>query len=136
MDRAWWVKYYADAAKTFAGDLVTICSYGKKTKQVRGNYGLNSGAGALCFAVNSGAARVILLGYDCSYAQDGKRHWHGDHPAGLGNCGSIKKFPRQFADICATLGSAEIVNASRSTALDVWPVVDLDAALGGEAWQN
>lgn len=70
-----------------------------------------------------------MLGYDCKHAADGKRHWHGDHPKGLGNAGSVGKWPAQFRDVAQRLHGVEIVNATRDTALTIWPQVPLEEAL-------
>lgn len=88
----------------------------------------NSGAGAIALAAKAGATRVVLLGYDCQVT-DGKVHHHGDHPAGLGNAGSMPKWPDQFKRLAATLAGVEVVNCSRQTALRVFPRMALEDAL-------
>lgn len=111
------------------------------TKAIRGvqpvrfEQGGNSGAGAMSLAEYFGARRIILLGYDCGYAPDGKRHWHGDHPKGLGNAVSMPKWHRQFEEMAGHLANCEIINASRRTALRLWPRSPLEKALEG-AWQR
>jgi hypothetical protein len=97
---------------------------------VTGDYGRNSGAGALLLSKEWGAERIIMLGYDCRYSQDGTRHWHGDHPKGLGNCQSVGKFPSQFAHMAPRMEGVEVINASRDTALDMFPRQSLEEALG------
>lgn len=105
---------------------------------VRGPYfraasgrGQNSGAGGIAAAVALGARRVILLGYDCKYAADGRRHWHGDHPkgSGAGNAGSIGRWPAQFQELVSHLQGAKVINASRDTALTMFPRMPLEEAL-------
>lgn len=98
-------------------------------ERVRFKHGGNSGAGALCLAAHFGAKRIIMLGYDCKHAADGKRHWHGNHPKGLGNAGSVDKWPAQFRDVAQRLHGVEIVNATRDTSLTIWPQVPLEEAL-------
>lgn len=70
-----------------------------------------------------------MLGYDCKFADDGRRHWHGDHPKGLGNAGSVDRWPSQFKDVSLRLKHLQIVNATRDTALTYWPKVSLEDAL-------
>lgn len=89
----------------------------------------NSGAGAMMLAAHWGSSRIVMLGYDCKYDPHGKRHWHGNHPRGLGNCVSIPKFPEHFDYVYGKLKGMDIVNATRSTALDHWPKVKLEDAL-------
>ena len=88
----------------------------------------NSGAGAIAMAVKAGASRVILLGYDCQKT-GGQAHWHGDHPAGLGNAGSMPKWPEQFKRLAESIEDAEIINCSRETALTAFPRGELESAL-------
>jgi hypothetical protein len=130
MDYPWWRKHYAEARDTFSGRLLTVATFGKRTERLMGDYGRNSGVGALLVAAGWGAERIIMLGYDCEYAPDGRRHWHGDHPAGLGNCVSIGKFPAQFAQAAPQLADVNIINASRHSILTLWPRMQLEQALG------
>ena len=88
----------------------------------------NSGAGAIALAAKAGASRVILLGYDCEKS-GGKVHWHGDHPAGLGNAGSMPKWPEQFKRLAASLSGVEVINCSRATALTAFPRGKLESVL-------
>lgn len=91
----------------------------------------NSGSCAISLAVAAGAHRVVLLGYDCTFAPDGRRHWHGDHPPGLGNCLSIARWPLQFQRVKreAVAARCGVINCSRRTALDVFPRASLEEVL-------
>lgn len=90
----------------------------------------NSGAGAIALAAHWGAARIILLGYDCKFGADGRRHHHPDHPAPLGNCGSLKRWGGEFRKLADELrGRVSILNASRDTALTMFPRATLEEAL-------
>lgn len=89
----------------------------------------NSGCGAISLACFAGARRVLMLGYDCQKT-GGKTHWHGDHPKGLGNAGSVHKWPAQFASLKAKMSGVEIINCSRETALTVFPRASLEQTLG------
>ncbi|WKT59112.1 hypothetical protein Q2E61_09245 [Microbulbifer thermotolerans] len=91
--------------------------------------GGNSGAGAIALADLFGARRVILLGYDCKTGRDGRRHWHGDHPSALKNAGSLPRWPDQFEKMARRMRHLEIINATRDTALTMWPRMDLEKAL-------
>jgi len=93
----------------------------------------NSGAQAIQLAVRRGAARVLLLGFDHRPAADGRRHWHGDHPAGLNNAPeTAMALWRASAPALALdldrLG-VEVINCSRETALACWPRLPIEAAL-------
>lgn len=95
------------------------------------DWGCGSGAAAaISLAAHRGASTIILLGYDCQYT-DGKRHWHGDHPRGMGNAGSIVKWMRGFEELATALEKAgvRVLNATRETALTCWPRTSLYEAL-------
>lgn len=130
MDRKWWKVHGDEAKKTFKGRLVTCIPNVVQAQTLKFKHGGNSGAGALSLAEHLGAEHITMLGYDCQYT-DGKRHWHGDHPKGLGNCVSLPKFYGQFKDIKKHLDTrgVAIVNATRKTALDLWPFANLEEAL-------
>jgi hypothetical protein len=93
------------------------------------SYG-NSGAMAINLAVLAGAKRIIALGLDCQY-MNGKRHHFGNHPTGLGNALSVKKWPASFKRLAANAKGkgVEVLNASRSTALDCFERVNLEDVL-------
>lgn len=137
MDKVWWSHYLEEIERDFAG---MRCSHGVRSgvQRVRGGYfregSQNSGAGAIALAAEWGAKRIILLGYDCQKT-GGKAHWHGDHPAKnrkgerMGNAGSIGKWPEQFRRLRQHLRGATVINASRETALSVFPRMPLEEAL-------
>ena len=131
MDRAWWKMHGAEAAREFKGRRVTPIQNVVHADFIDFKYGGNSGAGAISLAEHFGAEKITLLGYDCKYAENGKRHWHGDHPKGLGNCVSLPKFYGQFVETKKHLDQrdAKIINATRSTALDIWPLERLEKVL-------
>lgn len=93
----------------------------------------NSGAGAIKLAAELGAKEIILIGYDCQHT-GGAAHWHADHPAGMGNAGTVHKWPAQFAAIAAELpADVAVINCTRQTALTQWPCRKLEDVLLGEA---
>lgn len=125
MDNEWWRVYGDEVADVFEGTCYSrFGNYG--TFRVN-DHGHNSGAGAILLAAALGAERIILLGYDCS-VENGK-HWHPDHRRPLKNCESVGRWPEHFREAKAKLDGVDIVNASRSTALDVFPVATLESVL-------
>lgn len=132
MDRDWWRHHIDEVRDAFSGQLLTSLAhcYGAQSIKV-GDY-KNSGAAAIVAAVHLGAQRIILLGYDCQRT-GGKAHWHGDHPKGLGNAGSLDKWPAQFEKLARDLRNFNIVNCTRETALTCFPRVPLERALNDDA---
>lgn len=88
----------------------------------------NSGAAAIMLAAWWCARRIILLGYDCQHT-GARRHWHADHPQGLGNADGVDLWPGQFRAVLPHLYGAHVVNASRATALTLFDRASLAAAL-------
>lgn len=138
MDAAWWKVHGAEVRREFAGECLGYGSdsaqHGARPmKRVRGDWQPfgNSGAGAIAVAALSGAARVLLLGYDCQHT-GGKKHWHGDHPPGTaGNAApaTVAKWPAHFRRLREKHPALPIINCSRETALDVFPRGNLEEAL-------
>lgn len=130
MDRQWWKIYHAEAAATFHGELVApivVPHAGVRSVKFRGCR--TSGEGAIALAAFWGAQRVVLVGYDCQHT-GGRAHWHPDHP-GLGNARGVEKWPEQMRALARFLGiHVQVINASRVTALEVFPRQSLEAALG------
>jgi hypothetical protein len=131
MDRQWWSLHYQEVRANFRGDRFSSnqqpVNYNvRKTGTSVVHHG-NSGAAAIAMAASMGAARIILLGYDCQKT-GGKAHWHGDHPSQLGNAGMINRWPHKFRELSKTM-TVPVINCSRATALDCFPRMDLDEAL-------
>ena len=130
-DPAWWAAHHAELEAVFHGERVSARAgarkYGARILPITFQSLGNSGADAAMLALERGAQRVILLGYDCQRI-GGATHWHGDHPVGLGNAGSIEKWPRKFAALSRRAGG-RIVNASRETALTCFPRAALEDLL-------
>lgn len=87
----------------------------------------NSGAGCISLALFGDAARVIMLGFDCQHT-GGQAHWHGNHPRGLANAKQIDRWPKLFEQLKNDHPDAEILNASRETALTCFERVALEDA--------
>lgn len=88
----------------------------------------NSGAAVLGLAAYWFARRIVLLGYDLQHT-GGKAHWHGDHPPRLGNAGGWRDWPDQFRALMPRLQGIEVINASRETALTLFPRATIEEAL-------
>lgn len=131
MDRNWWRFHHEEARKDFSGRQITTstdCYHAETVKIVP--RGRNSGAGAISLVASWGVQRVVLLGYDCKYAEDGARHWHGNHPRGLGNAVSMPKWMPQFREVFLKIQhKLHVINASRDTAIRYWPRMALEQAL-------
>lgn len=128
MDRAWWSVYLDEVRRTFKGELATLNLNPHDIMPWRIQDYRNSGAGAIALAIAKGARRILLLGYDMQYT-GGRRHWHGDHPAKLGNAGKIAEWPAFFERLRRDHPDIEIINCSRETALTCFPRQSLETAL-------
>lgn len=134
MDTAWWRNYMPEVEASFKGELWGYIKYPGVTVArgrllpIRGN----SGSLAIALAIAASAARIILLGYDCKFASDGRRHWHPDHPRSMGNASAIENWPLQFELVarCGKEHGTDIVNCSRDTALECFRRGDLLRELG------
>jgi hypothetical protein len=91
--------------------------------------GNNSGYQAINLAVHFGAAKIILLGFDCWAGPNGQQNWFGDHPNHVRS--PYPLFLQQFATIAEPLKAAgvEVINCSRFTMLRCFPQMDLAEAL-------
>jgi hypothetical protein len=93
--------------------------------------GGNSGFQAVNLVAQTGAARIVLVGFDYSLARG--VHWHGRHPPGMNNP-SEKNVARWAADmdraapLLASLG-VDVVNASPHSSLRAFPVRPLSECL-------
>lgn len=125
MDNEWWRQCGAEAAGFEGEKYSRYGEYG--TRKVK-EHGDNSGAGAILLASDLGASHIVLIGYDCQHT-GGKTHWHGDHKRPLGNTESMWRWPEYFQNVRDRIPGAYIVNASRQTALDVFPRADLNDEL-------
>lgn len=128
MDRDWWKEYLDRVIPHFSGERISVAQHINSVQFVRFNHGQNSGLGAILLAAHFGAQEIIMLGYDCGHT-DGKTHWHGDHPKTLGNAGKVNQWPRQFERMLPLLKGVNVINASRVTALDMFPKAELEEVL-------
>lgn len=97
------------------------------------HFGGNSGYQAINLAVHLGAKRIVLLGFDLRLGDDGKRHWFGDHRAGLNNpdAGHMARWLDNFATMIPDLERAgvEVINCTPGSALECFDKDDLHATL-------
>lgn len=95
-------------------------------------WGGNGGFHALNLALQFGARRIILVGYDMRV--DLGVHFHGKHPKGMNNPAAVNvRRWRQILDAQAPLLAGlgvEVLNASPVSALEAYPKVDFAAAVG------
>lgn len=126
MDNEWWRLYAGDVQKVFRGKSFSrYGNYGSRKTPVF--HGDNSGAGAILLADYFNAGRILLLGYDCQHTHN-MTHWHGNHKKPLGNTQSMQHWPRFFQNVADNI-SADVINITRNTALDVWATGRLEDEL-------
>lgn len=127
MDVAWWKVHLEEVKRSFNGRRFST-NHVAGVEKIAINAQRNSGLAAIRIAIHFGASKIILLGYDCQHTK-GKKHWHGDHPSGLGNAGSIARWPVQFERLAKEIQGFDIINCSRETALTCFPRADLECVL-------
>lgn len=148
-DEKWWMVHFPTIAATFRGELWTVSEGARERFDLRWIYGQeggglsadptyihtgqNSGYQALGLAALFGVSRVVLLGYDFMAGRGDRRHWHGDHPKGLGNA-PPSRYP-VWARLMAALArdlerkGVEVINSSRRTALRCFPCRPIEESL-------
>lgn len=128
-DASWW-RYYGPKAAWFKGHRVSRTYRAPGVEQWRGKgwarTGGNSGHMAIQYAVDQGAKRIALLGFDQSKPA-GRAHFHADHPklttagarTNMANADGAASWPRQMDRTALDLAKREVkvVNLSRQTAL-------------------
>lgn len=98
-------------------------------------WGGNSGFQALNLAVQFGARRVVLVGYDMHL--DAGVHWHGRHGGKLSNptSANARSWRKRLDDVAGTLAGigVEVLNASKISALQNYRKVDFEEAINDTA---
>lgn len=98
-------------------------------------WGGNSGFQALNLAVQFGAKRVVLVGYDMHL--EAGIHWHGKHGGRLSNPtkGNARSWRARLDAVAETLARAgvEVLNASPISALQNYRKVDFEEAINAAA---
>lgn len=130
-DCCWWEENsdsITSKAERWCGDEFTARRFGINylPSSLPGSF--NSGQRAIELAINQGAKRVILLGYDCTLRNG--LHWHGAHPL-LDNPDrfSINRWQAEFQQLRDRAGGVEIINCSPRTRLQAFPALPLQVAL-------
>jgi hypothetical protein len=94
-------------------------------------WGGNSGFGAINLAVQFGARRIILVGFDMRI--DKGIHWHGPHKGGLTNpnAKNVERWRRVIEEAAPILGAlgVEVINASPVSALGAYPKMSFTEAI-------
>lgn len=90
--------------------------------------GRHSGYQAINLAAHLGASRIVLVGYDMQ-PTGGQHHFFGNHPTGTHP--SYQEWLPHFATLVAPLAQlgVEVINATRSTAIEVFRRMTLAEAL-------
>lgn len=93
--------------------------------------GGNSGFQALNLALQFGARRIVLVGFDLNLV--GGVHWHGRHAPRLNNptAANLARWAERLDSQAAAIAAlgVEILNASPTSALQAFPKVRLEDAL-------
>lgn len=94
--------------------------------------GGNSGFQALNLAVQFGAKKILLIGYDMTIAHG--EHWHARHPMPLSNPHPQQNLPRWRKSLDGSAGrlralGVEVVNASPVSELKAFPKMSVEEAL-------
>jgi hypothetical protein len=131
-DYRWWKAYgeHAPQCLRISRSDRAEKHYNAKRMKSRVRHGYNSGMVAVEWAIRKGASKVIMLGFDCSLKNGA--HWHGGHtdtpdPNEL----RVKRWKEQFAELRRAYPKADVVNCSRYTEIDAFPVRQLEHVLCG-----
>ncbi len=94
-------------------------------------HGRNSGYAAINLAVHYGAKRIILLGYDMQ-TRGKQTHFFGDHPNK--SASPYAAFRARFQSLVKPLAKigVEVINCTRKSALQTFPMGRLEDVLVGE----
>ena len=122
-DFAWWQVNHSEVPRnidkwTCSPSAAKRFKLNLHTPQVKGGY--NSGSRAIQFAIEKGAKKILLLGYDCSVKKG--IHWHGPHENRLLSNPSparCKQWAKQFHQVAGIANNKKVsvINCSRFTAL-------------------
>lgn len=131
-DFSWWEKHYREiqtSAELWTSSVSAAIHHRLNFFSHPDNESFNSGQRAIQLAVQQGARRIILLGYDCDI--EAGTHWHGDHPSALKNPDnvSVSRWHVEFSRLVPLLDKVEILNCSRRSALTCFPISTFETAL-------
>ncbi|TNV14917.1 hypothetical protein FH968_20550 [Buttiauxella sp. B2] len=130
-DCCWWEEYIEEItspATRWCGDSFTANRFGINHHESKVPGSFNSGQRAIELAIHLGAQRVLLVGYDCSIRHGA--HWHGRHST-LANPDnfSVNHWHEEFKRLQQEYPSIEVLNCSRRTRMNCFPIMSLEAAL-------
>jgi hypothetical protein len=92
------------------------------------HWGSNSGFQAINLAIQFGAPRIVLVGFNMQKV-GGKNHFHGDHPRPLRNADPVR-FITYFNQAAKQMPpGVTIINATPDSALKCFPWMPLEQAL-------
>ena len=130
-DRKWWYAYRHEIdidAKQVCFSSSACKLYGLKHHKFKHGRGYNSGMLAIDWAIQQGATKVVLLGYDCSVVNG--LHHHGPHDKTHNpNPQKCAIWQTQFRNLAAVHKGVNVVNCSRYTELAAFRVGDLETEL-------
>jgi hypothetical protein len=140
-DGAWWRKHSgvaafsglkvtqeAAAARQF-GLMLAKVSRGTNAILTDGEMigdGGNGGFQALNLAINWGAKRILLVGYDMTLERG--EHWHGRHPQGLNNPRE-HNIRRWLSARWAAPAGVEVINCNPASALCAYPKMSFEEVI-------
>lgn len=140
-DSAWWLHESNRDAEAFPGIRTTMedvrgviklertgtSGFDPTPGQIR--TGKNSGYQGVHIAAQTGAARILLCGFDMQHT-GGERHWHGNHATGLKDT-DPDAYPHWVAyfDGLAKALPSRIINCTPGSAIKCFPSMTLEAAL-------
>ncbi len=94
--------------------------------------GSNGGYQAINLALHFGAKRIVLLGYDMKFGDEGKTHWFGDHDDWKLKERTVENvFIPKYAALAKAFRKldVEILNATPDSALTVFEKVKLESVI-------
>jgi hypothetical protein len=93
--------------------------------------GGNSGFQAINLAFLMGAREIILLGFDYSTDETGKKHWFGSHPGPLNKDSNYRDWLRRIKKAAPEIkqSGCRVINCSRVSAIDCFERMDLEDIL-------
>lgn len=129
MDEGWWEHNGAEVPlgmDRWTSSATTAARFDLHLMAARAKVS-NSGAMAIDLADQLGAARILLLGYDCSVHRG--THWHGNHTkTGNPDEAATHRWQAEFEAVAEAV-QAPVINCSRETALTCFPRLTLEQAL-------
>src|SRR5690606_11634692 len=131
-DACWWDAYASEIevqAERWTCSRQAAHKHGCQHHTAVGSY--CSGSRAIQFSIEKGARRIILLGFDCSV--DYGLHWHGPHQKTKNpDRMKVRRWHAYFQQVAAIakIRRCTVVNCSRETALQCFPIGNLENEIG------